>query len=247
MDRIIIKGEHKMEEKTLIESKIVELKLIKKLSKIAIIIFAIHIIISGISCPIANHFYEESKTYEEGHYNLYGIYLPGHTKADRFSDEYDKYEVAQGFNTFGIIIAIAGSIVAIPDLICIAIHLIHSKTKLTVTDKRIYGIGKLGKKVDLPFDMVSAIGTKYKYTIAVSTSSGVIKFSMIENRDKMYEVIRKILLERQEKSANKKTVEPVVLSKTSNASELKEYKELLDMGAITQEEFDQKKKELLNK
>ena len=29
------------------------------------------------------------------------------------------------------------------------------------------------------------------------------------------------------------------------ADELKQYKELLDMGAITQEEYDQKKKQLL--
>lgn len=32
----------------------------------------------------------------------------------------------------------------------------------------------------------------------------------------------------------------------SSADELKGYKELLDMGAITQEEFDAKKKQLLN-
>ena len=33
---------------------------------------------------------------------------------------------------------------------------------------------------------------------------------------------------------------------TSTADELRKYKELLDMGAITQEEFEAKKKELLN-
>ncbi len=35
-------------------------------------------------------------------------------------------------------------------------------------------------------------------------------------------------------------------SDKSSADELKKYKELLDMGAITQEEFDEKKKQLLN-
>ena len=35
-------------------------------------------------------------------------------------------------------------------------------------------------------------------------------------------------------------------SSTSAADEIKKYKELLDMGAITQEEFDKKKQELLN-
>lgn len=32
---------------------------------------------------------------------------------------------------------------------------------------------------------------------------------------------------------------------TSAADEIKKYKELLDIGAITQEEFEQKKKQLL--
>lgn len=36
-----------------------------------------------------------------------------------------------------------------------------------------------------------------------------------------------------------------VVNQSSNADELKKYKELLDMGAITQEEFDKKKKQLL--
>ena len=39
--------------------------------------------------------------------------------------------------------------------------------------------------------------------------------------------------------------EPKV-SNYSSADEIKKFKELLDMGAITQEEFDLKKKELLN-
>ena len=35
-------------------------------------------------------------------------------------------------------------------------------------------------------------------------------------------------------------------AKLSSADEIKKYKELLDLGAITQEEFEHKKKELLN-
>lgn len=38
----------------------------------------------------------------------------------------------------------------------------------------------------------------------------------------------------------------IVKDSLSPADELKKYKELLDMGAITQEEYDTKKKELLN-
>lgn len=42
-----------------------------------------------------------------------------------------------------------------------------------------------------------------------------------------------------------KTVINNIKTDTTNADEIKKYKELLDMGAITQEEFDKKKKELL--
>lgn len=35
------------------------------------------------------------------------------------------------------------------------------------------------------------------------------------------------------------------IQETTNADELKKYKDLLDSGAITQEEFENKKKELL--
>lgn len=37
-----------------------------------------------------------------------------------------------------------------------------------------------------------------------------------------------------------------IIKKDSNLDEIKKLKELLDMGAISQEEFDKKKKELLN-
>ena len=42
-----------------------------------------------------------------------------------------------------------------------------------------------------------------------------------------------------------KEVATNITSKPNTADELKKYKELLDMGAITQEEFEAKKKELL--
>ena len=48
------------------------------------------------------------------------------------------------------------------------------------------------------------------------------------------------------KYRNAGTASPVqVVQQTSAADELKKFKELLDMGAITQEEFDAKKKQLL--
>lgn len=42
------------------------------------------------------------------------------------------------------------------------------------------------------------------------------------------------------------TSQQVIIQETSTADELKKYKDLLDSGVITQEEFDEKKKQLLS-
>ena len=43
-----------------------------------------------------------------------------------------------------------------------------------------------------------------------------------------------------------KKIQEANTNSLSSADELKKFKELLDMGVITQEEFDAKKKQLLN-
>ena len=48
-----------------------------------------------------------------------------------------------------------------------------------------------------------------------------------------------------DQSKSKKLQGTTVISSLSSADELKKFKELLDMGVITQEEFDVKKKQLL--
>lgn len=113
---------------------------------------------------------------------------------------------------------------------------------LTVTDKRVYGDTSWGKRVDLPVDSISAVASSGMKGIAVATSSGRIVFKFIKNRDEVSRVIGDLLINRQN---IKETVAPVVTVNTSDAEELKKYKELLDMGVITQDEFDAKKKQLL--
>lgn len=119
-----------------------------------------------------------------------------------------------------------------------------SKTELFVTDTKVYGISVFNKRIDLPIDMITAVGTGFFNTITISTASGVIKFSYLKNRDKIHECINNLLTNRQKKENNSK---PTIKQEIplSNADELKKYKELLDMGVITQEEFNTKKRQLL--
>lgn len=116
------------------------------------------------------------------------------------------------------------------------------KIQITVTDKRVYGKTYFGRRVDLPIDSISAIGSSMFNGIAVATSSGKISFAFIENSQLVREEILNLLVLRQEE---KKKESSPALMQTSNVDELKKYKELLDSGIISQEEFDQKKKQLL--
>ena len=115
--------------------------------------------------------------------------------------------------------------------------------EITVTDKRVYGVCGF-KRVDLPLDSISAVSSTGK-AISVSTSSGRISFRMLKNAETVYDVINKLLLERQEQKKNAEPAPAAVVNAPTKAAELKEYKELLDSGIITPEEFDAKKKELL--
>lgn len=113
-----------------------------------------------------------------------------------------------------------------------------AKVELAITNKRVYGRASFGRRVELPLDSVTAIGTSFMKGIAITTASGSIKFRCIKNRDEIYEVVSKLLMARQTNSE--------VQASHSSADELKKYKELLDTGVISQDEFDAKKKQLLS-
>ena len=119
--------------------------------------------------------------------------------------------------------------------------LVLLKPELIVTDARVYGkIGAI-KKVDLPLNQISAIGTGILNCVTIATSSGKIRFWGIINHDKIANAVSELLAETHKNAVPKTTV----ITSISNAEELKIYKELLDTGVITKEEFDAKKKQLL--
>lgn len=68
---------------------------------------------------------------------------------------------------------------------------------ITVTDKRVYGKAAFGKRVDLPLNKISSIGTSFPKGISVATSSGHIKFFLIQNQDEVFDAISELLKERQ--------------------------------------------------
>lgn len=159
------------------------------------------------------------------------------------------YPIGGSYDISMLISRVAPLYLAFTFLPCVIIAIIFyvsaSKIELTVSDKRVYGSAAFGKRVDLPLDAISAVGTSAFNGIAITTASGAIKFVMIKNRDEIHSAVSKLLVERQSKEKPVATTTIKQEIPQSNADELKKYKELLDSGVISQEEFDAKKKQLL--
>ena len=158
------------------------------------------------------------------------------------------FSVSHGDLAYGFGSGNGANLVLYPLIIALAIagffiYKRWSKVQITVTDKRVYGFDAMGKRVDLPLDSITAVGTSIFSGLAVTTASGAIKFAMLKNRDELHEAISKLLVERQSKPAATTTIQQEIPQ--SNADELKKYKDLLDSGVISQAEFDAKKKQLL--
>ena len=128
-------------------------------------------------------------------------------------------------------------------IISVIFALEYLNIQICVTDKRVMGSTTFGRKVDLPLDSISAIGSAAFGGISVGTSSGKISFSGITNANDIRAELNKLMSERQNKKAENTIVQNVV--QNSNADELKKFKDLLDAGVITQEEFDAKKNQIL--
>ena len=139
-------------------------------------------------------------------------------------------------------ILIIAFIVVIAILLLI-VNLAINKSEIVVTEDRVYGKAVFGRRVDLPMDSISAIGTTILKGISVSTSSGIIRFVAIKNVEQIRVAIIKLLNDRQDIKKNSNFIHQTI---HSNADELKKYKELFDDGIISQEEFEVKKKQLLN-
>lgn len=132
-----------------------------------------------------------------------------------------------------VLLAYAG-VLLVAGLICLMLR----SYELTVTDKRVYGKVKFGRRVDLPIDSISSVGTAWFKSLSLATSSGKVSFAMLKNRDEIHSIVSQLIANRQKQTVNSEMGQ-------SCTDELKKYKELFDSGVITQEEFDAKKKQLL--
>ena len=109
------------------------------------------------------------------------------------------------------------------------------KSKIAVSDGLITGNESFGRGVNIPLEKVSSVRTGAFDSVIITTGSKKYKFWLLDNKEKIVSCISKQIGKKTVKTTNDVAV----------PEELKKYKELLDTGVITQEEFDAKKKQLL--
>ena len=144
-------------------------------------------------------------------------------------------------NVIAIFSAIVGGWCLAMWLIFFPMYIMSGKMSLTVTTHRVYG-RTMFTEINLPMDSITSTGKANKRSIYFSSASGKVTFGFYtqEKADEVYQIVSQQISNRQN---NKGSV--TVVNNNSNADELKKYKDLLDSGIITQEEFDAKKKQLL--
>lgn len=89
------------------------------------------------------------------------------------------FSVSHGRLSYGFGFGNGANLVLYPLIIVLAIvaFVIYkrwSKVQITVTNKRVYGFDAMGKRVDLPLDSITAVGTSIFSGLAVTTASGAI-------------------------------------------------------------------------
>lgn len=119
------------------------------------------------------------------------------------------------------------------------IALILNKNHNIIVKKDTVTITKLfKKKADLLISDINSVETTKLKGVKIIGSGFKYNVLLLSNNEEVKEKLFKLLGETKKESKEKK-------EKPSAADEIKKYKDLLDSGAITQEEFDKKKKELL--
>lgn len=122
-------------------------------------------------------------------------------------------------------------------------YFMTSKMYLLITNKHVCGRTYFGRKIDVPVDSISSVSSTLFKGVSITAASRKTSFLLIENSEKMRSLLYQLLTDKQNRMMNENVSN--VASPTSNADELKKYKELLDSGVISQEEFNSKKKQLL--
>lgn len=138
--------------------------------------------------------------------------------------------------TVGLIAAIIGIVMKVKT----------EKCEITVTNQMIMGKLPRGKEVSIPMNQITAINPSSFNGISIASIGNVSNFYCFKNRDEVVKAIAYLLANPQQATVHDAQLTASATAEvTDEEAQLKRLKELLDVGVLTQEEFDAKKKQIL--
>lgn len=149
---------------------------------------------------------------------------------------------------------IAGIIKLITNIINRYAEGVSSVCELYLTETQICGVLKTifgEKELRIPLEKLDNVSLRDSIIdkiiggkkLCILSNSGTVRFPYVQNSEEFMKATFEQLEKRKNKANNKTATEP---EKNDSVDELKKYKELFDSGIITQEEFEVKKKQILN-
>ena len=131
---------------------------------------------------------------------------------------------------------------------------VSNACELYLTETQICGVLKTmfgEKELRIPLEKLDNISLRDSIVdkiiggkkLCILSNSGTARFPYVQNSEEFMKATFEQLEKRKSKSNNNTAKEPEM---KNAVDELKKYKELFDSGVITQEEFDAKKKQILN-
>lgn len=141
-------------------------------------------------------------------------------------------------NKFEFVLFIVILLLFIMLLIGSILYIADKKAELVIYENEIIGKKIDGKTVQFLLKDIKSVETTKTQGLKITGAGIKYDIHLIENAEEMKNILMDMLAKVQHE-------QPVVAVVGSSANDIKEYKELLDAGIITQEEFDKKKKQLL--
>lgn len=212
-----------------------------KKNKIALIILLSGIAVVILSFIVASYYFNNVDGYE--YFGLLG-YGRWYTYCVIYDFDFFDFYFGEFFSSciYGYML-IAGVIAIIAGLI---MKFNTEKCEITVTNSRIFGKLAHNKAVNIPLNQVTGLHSCSFDGVSVASIGNVSNFHCIENHEEVMKAISYLLANPQgAASSSQRSKTSAVSSSKNEAEKLKRFKDLLDSGIITQEEFDAKKKEIL--
>lgn len=129
------------------------------------------------------------------------------------------------------------------------IYKTYNRVSIEVTNYKVKCTYGLKDEMNIPIDSISSVtmNSSFLSAIGFTCAGNAYKMSYIENRKEIFDMVNKLLAERSINKSNSFMTKFVDEQNNGDiTTELKRFKKLLDEGLITEEEYDAKKKQLLN-